>query len=359
MILRSCLRAALVVGAFCAAFMWGAPNPALAGHPHGGGGTALMLFDGPIYAGHNNGFAEGPVGTLATFELRYMNQPPANWVVGGNADLWLYRVQNEAAGDHTCSGTPGAIHIGAMPSLSSSGGSTLNFIWPAAANDSAGPDFGACVHQSGAPAAYEFSTDLDSFQYFRVLTHAPATLSVSPTVVHRGDTITVTGSNWGPIFSDVPGSAIQMAIGHCNSGNSLGSHTVTTATNGNFSTTFTIPVSAAYGSGVQACAASDYQHIDNLSGASQTPPTFQIVPLASPTGTIVPPTVTVVATGTTGPNSTTPTPVATPGHGGGGGPCSSGMGVLMSVFLSFIFVSRRRANQLLQAKEPANKAQHE
>ena len=345
MSIRSGMRGGVGVVALCAALFLSIPNSALAAHPHGGGGTPLMLFDSPIYAGHNNGFAEGPVGSFVTFELRAMNQSPVNWLVGGNADLWLYRVQNEALGDHTCSGTPGAIHIGAMPVLNGSGGSTLGFIWPSAANDSAGPDFGACVHQSGAPAQYEFSTDLSSFEYFRVLTHAPATLAVSPTVVHRGDTITVTGHNWGPIFSDVPGSTIQVAIGQCNSGSSLGGSDVTSATGGDFSLSFTIPNATAYSNSVQACASSDYQHIDNLGGTSQTPPSFQIVPITPPTATTLPPTATPAATATP---THTPTPVPTPGHGGG--PCSSGMVVMLSAFLSLIFISRRRTNQILRAK---------
>jgi len=309
--------------------------------PAGGSGP-LIEFSGPIYAGLNNGFPYAPVGAPTTVALRGMNQAPYNWLVGSPADVWLYPQQHHTGADHSCSAPSGSVHIGATAALDGTGSAaTATFNLPLVYTNAAGPDYGICVAQAGTATPYVFSTDIETFGgNVYVYNNAPPTLSVTPTTVHPGDTVTVSGNNWGIIKPGLSESFIQVAIGHCNSGFSLGGATVSTLDgSGHFAVNFTIPASATPQTGVQACAASSFQHIDNLANANAPPPTFAII--ASAAATPVPPTATPGVSST--PTAAgTPAPMPTPGHKGGGAPCSSGMVAMFGFVGGIVWLARRR-----------------
>ncbi len=345
--LQSFLAIALLAGAIALV-----PTGAAQAQSIGGTTNPYISFDAPIYPGHNNGFAEGPVGALTTLSLHNMTAAPVGWSAGATANVWVYPAQT--APHSTCSGTPGSVNVGATSPLDSSGGASLQFVWPGTAPMSAGPDYGACVSQGGAVF---FSTVLDVnagvgfYDRIYILTNAFPTLAVAPLAVTPGGTVTVTGTNWGPIFPDVSDSAIAVAIGHCNSGFSLGGATVTALSGGAFSVSFTIPASQTPTTGVQACAASGYQHIDALTGTDQAPPSFDIVAAPAPHPATPTPVPTHVPTPVPTPvPAHTPTPVPTPGHSGGG-PCSSGMVALFGGCMALVFVSRRTQRRMQQRME--------
>ncbi len=330
-------RAGVVLGALGLALLGLAGGTAHAAVPQGGAGP-LIMFSGPIYPGLDNGFAFSPVGAPTTVTLRGMNQAPYNWHVGGTADVWVYPLHSHTAADHTCAAAPGVVHIGATGALDGTGrAETPTFNLPLAFTQAAGPEYGACVSQAGTTTPYAFSTDVDLDNgRISVYNNAPPTLSVSPATVHPGGTVTVTGDHWGYIRPAISETNIQLAIGHCNSGFSLGS--ATESTDGeHFSFVFTIPASATPQTGVQACGASGYQHIDNNPNSNGAPPTFDIV--AASVATPVPPSATPTPS-----SAATPVPTPTPGHKGGGGPCGSGMVMMLSFCGGIFWLARRRGS---------------
>ncbi|MBA3824667.1 MAG: hypothetical protein H0X24_12330 [Ktedonobacterales bacterium] len=328
-------RAGVALSIFALALL-AAEGGTVAASPQGGSGP-LIQFSGPIYPGMNNGFPYAPVGAPTTVALRGMNQAPYSWLVGHPADVWLYPQHNHSGADHACSAPAGSVHIGNTSALDGTGSATTaTFNLPPAYTNAAGPDYGICVAQAGTATPYVFSTDIEDLGgNIFVYNNAPPSLHVTPTTVHPGGTVTVAGNNWGIIQAGLSDSFVQVAIGHCNSGFSLGGTTVNALSgSGNFSVTFTIPASATPQTGVQACAASAYQHIDNNANANGAPPTFAIVATAAAT----PPS----ATPTTPPVAGTPTPIPTPGHKGGGAPCSSGMVAMFGFVGGIVWLARRR-----------------
>lgn len=129
---------------------------------------------------------------------------PQNWQIDSNAKVYLVSVAH-VSDPTNCSQTPGAILI---YTEQSTGSGILNlsysFTWPNNATIAAGGQYYAvCLHPTHATGAgadvYSYDggpLDNTNKTVYRVLSDLDPIISVSPTSVYDGQTVTVTGRNW-------------------------------------------------------------------------------------------------------------------------------------------------------------------
>jgi|GEM_PF-5059022 len=305
---RSMLHSIVIFGVIILALGAGITGTGQASAHVARGGSGATFNFLPVYAGKNSGDAIGAVGSNAGLEVSSITSA-YGWPTGSNVDVSIVALQSENS-DGTCGGAA-YTSLGTYPIAAISSGSfTATFIWPAAATKSAGPVYAACLKPTGTAGGWKTSAkagDVGNPGTFTVTTDAPAMLALTPTELHRGETLTVTGKNWLPIYNSAGiDTHVSVTIGKCNSGVSLGGTPPTVGGDGSFSATFIIPDTADLTT-YEACAFTNggAQAVDHNPGSSQTPPTFQVLETAPtatavpPTATAIPPTPTVAATSTT------------------------------------------------------------
>lgn len=287
------------------------------GRARAANGGPQIVFASPIYAGRNNGNAEGPVGADVSVQ-------GSGWTPGGGAvTISLTDAQDDAAsgGPGRSCLSPSATHIaisGLAPvNVDSSGNFTASFLWPDAANK-VGHTYWACGQQSG------FEPGVSSYT---VLSAQPPALSVSASSVVVKGTVTVTGQNWVPGNQPITVSIVPcLACGPAYQQ----TQTVTAASDGTFSVAMTIPDAAAVGTKLYVIAS-------NQSSDPALPPALVVnTPPGAPQITLVDqPTPTPTSTAApTATNTPAPTRVA-----GGGGTNSNGSSTgLLIVLLSALGV---------------------
>ena len=252
---------------------------AVPGRAQAAGSGAKITFAAPIYAGQNNGYAEGPVGTFVTVQ-------GSGWTAGGgNVTITLADEQND-------SGQPGSACTNGSSTVSIPGFSsqpvdgsgnfmTATFQWPAAAGTK-GHDYWACGTQGGAK-----STGVDKFF---VLSANPPSLSLASTTAVPGSVIAVSGTNWLP-----GGVNIIVIIAPCVACEPpyASNAQVTASGSGTFSVDVQVPQAAPVGTTLYASA----QNVDSgnppndgaLTTGTSTSAQFTVASDATPTVT---PTVT-------------------------------------------------------------------
>lgn len=277
------------------------------------GGGPQIKFAAPIYAGQNNGFAEGPVGAVVSVQ-------GSGWTPGGGTvTITLADEQNDTASQPGSACTNGSQAV-SIPGLNpqtpdGSGNFTASFQWPAAAGTK-GHAYWACGTQASATAA--------GVDKFTVLSANPPSLVVAGGEPFAGSTISVGGENWLP-----GGINITVIIAPCVACEPPYSSNAqaTSDGNGNFSVTVQVPPAAPVGTTLYVSA----QNVDSnnsansgaLNAGNPPSPATQFTVPAQPTPTPTP---------TTAPSPTpTSTPTATSGAGGTGGNTntSSGNAVLI------------------------------
>jgi hypothetical protein len=259
-----------------------------------------IVFVSPIYAGRNNGNAEGPVGANVSVQGTGWDNR------AGPVTIQVVDAKNDAAAGGpgmACqnSGVP-KINIPGLAPVPVDGSGNFaatSFLWPSAAN-TVGHSYWVCgVQQASGNTAPGVSS-------YTVLSAQPPALSVSATSVAIKGTVTVSGQNWVPgnqpiTVSIVPCLACDAAYQQ--------TQTVTAANDGTFSLPMTLPDAATAGTKLFVVAS-------NQSSDPALPPALvvnappgapQIAVVDQPTPT---PTNTVVPTATN-----TPAPTRVPGGG--------------------------------------------
>ncbi|HEY7349012.1 MAG TPA: hypothetical protein VH599_11935 [Ktedonobacterales bacterium] len=288
-------------------------------------GGPQIKFTAPIYAGQNNGFAEGPVGTNVSVQ-------GSGWTAGGG-DVTMTLADE----GHDTSGQPGSACQNGSPTVSipnlgpqplgtagnPSDGFTAIFEWPAGAG-AKGHSYWACGTQGGTTAP--------GVDKFTVLSANRPAVKITVSQAFPGSTITVTGQNWLP-----GGIQVGVIIAPCVACDSqiISGVTVNSNANGSFSAAAQVPPAAPIGSTLFVSAQSIDQANPNNSGALST-------------GTSMSTRFTVVAQPTPTPTPTsTPTPTATPtstapgtanGEGNGGNTNGSSSDTVLVVLLAALGV---------------------
>lgn len=232
----SALAMAMVVAL---ALGWSAP-PAHAGGGCGTTQACIHWSSSMIYAGHNSGFPEGPVGEHASvtgegftpsehISLRLVqgdvNNPP-----GGGSAYEFCKL-----------GSPRVDGVATGIIADSAGHFSADFIWPVAANSG---EWSVCAVDtaSGFPAPLGAGSIDDG--PFSVLSGIAPSLTLSSATVHPGGSIKVTGHHW------LPGQdQIFVYAGPCADcgGTPLATDTVNSNGSGIFTATLTFSASAEPG----------------------------------------------------------------------------------------------------------------
>jgi hypothetical protein len=154
--------------------------------------TPKIVFTAPVYAGQNNGFAEGPVGTSVA--VRGTGWMPAGSVDVGPVTISLVDMDNDTEGSPGSACQNGAPQI-VLPlvdstiATDSTGTFTSAFDWPPEAGE-AGHSYWACGTQGDMTSA--------GVDYFTVLSPNPPSVLITATQAAPGSMLTVTGRNWLP-----------------------------------------------------------------------------------------------------------------------------------------------------------------
>ncbi|HEU5369290.1 MAG TPA: hypothetical protein VFU69_12535, partial [Ktedonobacterales bacterium] len=256
-------------------------------HAHAGSGSPKVTFVAPIYAGQNNGFAEGPVGTNVSVQ-------GSGWTGGGgDVTISLADEQNDTSGQpgSACTnGSPTVPIAGLSQPVDSSGNFTFapTFQWPAAAGVQ-GHSYWACGTQGGAT-----SQGVDKFT---VLSSASPSIAISVAQAAVGSNITVDGQNWLPAGITV--NVIIAPCVACEPPYSSSAQATSTGSTGSFSVSVQVPFGATVGTVLYVSA----QNVDPSNDANNG---------ALTTGASKSTGFTVVAQATPTPTpTTTPTPNAT------------------------------------------------
>jgi hypothetical protein len=235
---RGALGALVIAGAL--ALVWAATPVAHAGGGCGTTQACIHWSSDMIYAGHNNGFPEGPVGEHASvsgegftahehINLRLVqgdvNNPPGGGSAYEFCKLGYPRVDGVVTGIIA----------------DSSGHFSADFTWPAAANSG---EWSVCAIDTavGFPAPLGAGS-IDDGPFSVLSGHAPS-LVLSKTTVHPGGSVTVTGHHW------LPGQdQIFVYAGPCADcgGTPLATAMVTSNGSGIFTATLTFAASATPG----------------------------------------------------------------------------------------------------------------
>src|SRR2546428_3688203 len=147
-----------------------------------GSGPIIHWDSTMIYAGQNNGYPWGPVGE--------------NTIVHGekftpNQQLRLMLVQGDSNTDATICKTSG-VSVGTI-TTDASGTFQQNFAWPASAGQ-VNQKYSICSLLLADASVVSNQDDGP----FTVLSASPPSISVTPTSLVAGNTVTVTGQNWVP-----------------------------------------------------------------------------------------------------------------------------------------------------------------
>ncbi len=299
---RGAVSALVMVLAGALALAWAAPLA----HAGGGCGTTQACIhwsSDMIYAGHNNGNPEGPVGEHASvtgegftpsehISLRLVqgdvNNPP-----GGGSAYEFCKL-----------GYPRVDGVATSIIADSTGHFTANFTWPTAANSG---EWSVCAIDtvSGFPAPLGAGSIDDG--PFSVLSGNAPSLVLSSVTVHPGGSVTVTGHHW------LPGQdQIFVYAGPCADcgGTPLATDTVTSNGSGIFTATLSFSASAKPGKYIVSA------HTQNGVLDTFTSGPHITVALA-PTPTPMPTATATVA----------PIPTATVASGGGSSSAGSSAGI--------------------------------
>ena len=266
-----------------------------------------ITFASPVYAGQNNGFAEGPVGAVVTVN-------GSGWAsAAGPVSIDLVDTQLDAAGQSgsACTSAPAnkRVEIADLQpnpvTVSKTGSFTATFTWPSGAN-AVGHSYWACGGQGGATFP---GTDK-----YTVLGANPPSLSIgNNTTIPVKSTITVKGKNWLPGNQQI--TVLLTPCVNCDAQPLLTQNT-TAGSDGSFSLDITLPDQVTAGTTVYVIAsnqasAPDLQPALIVNGQNNAP---KITVVDQPTATPTPsPTVT-----------NTPVPTRTTSSGSGTGNTSNG-----------------------------------
>jgi hypothetical protein len=298
-------------------------------------GSTVQLY--PTYpnasdAGTPNGLAAVGQYIRANIAIPQPYSNPSWTSQGFYIDLYLAEVHHEGA---SCAASPPAIQVdrqlnGGGNELLYSGGTES---WPAAANSTAygSPYYALCTHVEIPPnQASQFSVpdyftggpadiNTDNHIYKVISDHAP-TATPSATTIAQGQTLTVTGHNWIPVYPDQPDTRVGVYLYEIPQ---PGVEVDFTGTQppvdamGNFSISF--PITSVYPPGRYYYAAVGSANV-NLFGKSGIvgPFNFQVVASQSGRGSVgTAPTATANPTGSpTALAAATASPTTTPMVGG-------------------------------------------
>ena len=198
----------------------GAGQHLMDGLPAGSKVTLFPAYPSASDAGTPNGLAS--VGQPANFRIT-IPQPVTSpsWTEQGyTVDISIVEVHHEGA---TCAQSEPAIKVISMVSNTSNELAVENgFAWPAAATSTAygSPYYALCTHVdvtssqftvpdyfTGGPADINTTNNI-----FKVISdHAPG-VKLSPTPVAVGETLTVTGFDWVPVYADQSNTTVGVNI---------------------------------------------------------------------------------------------------------------------------------------------------
>jgi hypothetical protein len=267
-------------------------------------GGPKIVIAAPIYAGQNNGNAEGPVGATVSVQ-------GVGWAVtSADVQVTLADAQNDTSGQPGSACQNGSPQV-SIPGLSQqppdgSGNFSTSFVWPAAAA-ATGHSFWVCGQQGGTTAP--------GVSTFTVLSSNPPSLTIGDdSQAFPGGTITVTGQNWLP--GNQPITVVVTPCLNCDPGY-MSSSTANAAADGSLNITLNVPAQARVGNQLYVTAG-------NASSDPSLPPAlivhdpsnaprFTVIARVSPTPT---PTATPSPTPTVG---VTATATSTPQGGAAGG----------------------------------------
>ncbi len=254
---------------------------------HASGGPQVVIT-APIYAGQNNGSAEGPVGATVSVQ-------GSGWAVtSADVQMTLADEQNDT------SGQPGSACQNGSPKLSipglaaqppdGSGNFSASFVWPAAAA-ATGHAYWVCGQQGGTTAP--------GVSAFTVLSSNPPSLTVSDdSQAFPGGVIKVSGQNWLP--GNQPITIVVTPCLNCDPAYTS-TATVNAAADGSLTATVNVPTQAKIGDQLYITAA-------NASSDPSLPPALAVNdPSDAPRF--------IVTTQATPTPTTTPSPTPTVGAG--------------------------------------------
>jgi hypothetical protein len=256
-------------------------------------GGPQVVIAAPIYAGQNNGNAEGPVGATVSVQ-------GSGWAVtSADVQMTLADAQNDTSGQPGSACQNGAPQV-SIPGLSqqppdSSGNFTASFVWPAAAAATE-HSYWVCGQQGGTTAPGVSS--------FTVLSSNPPSLTISDdSQAFPGGTVKVSGQNWLP--GNQPITVVVTPCLDCGPG-FTSTATVTAAADGSLNATVNVPTQAKVGNQlyvIASNASSDPSLPPALNvNAPSNAPRFTVPSQSAPTPT---PTATPSPTPTSGATATT------------------------------------------------------
>ncbi len=292
------------------------------GRARAANGGSQINFISPIYAGQNNGFAEGPVGAVVTVA-------GSGWAsAAGPITIDLVDTQLDASGQpgSACTSAPANKRVAISDLQPSPLKADKNddfiatFTWPAGAN-TVGHSYWACGGQGGATFP---GTDK-----YTVLGANPPSLSIgNTTTIPVKSTITVKGQNWLP--GNQPVTVMLAPCLACDA-QPLLTQSTTAGNDGAFSVDITLPDQVTAGTSLYVIASNNasspqVQPALMVNGQNNAP---KITVVDQPTATPTPsPTVT---------NTPVPTRTTTGGAGTGNTSNGSSNGLLI-VLLSALGV---------------------
>lgn len=187
-------------------------------------GSSVQLT--PTYSTHTGSIPTVSVGQGTTFNvvIPIQNCGGTCWVDQGYPiDVYIVEVNHEGE-PNSCSQSPAAIKM-----LTTRNGTAFNlqvgdgFAWPSSATSTAfgSPWYAICIHVE-VPKNSQFypkpdfvtgaAADEGTNNVYKVICdHAPAD-SVSPLQLTQGQSVTVTGHYWVPVYSDVPETVVHVSI---------------------------------------------------------------------------------------------------------------------------------------------------
>lgn len=209
--------------ALCALFLSFQQDPSVAQARDNEQNTARVKITRPLV----NGMAVGHPGTKVTITGRGF---------GSNSNVNLYTTPNNDPGKcNNNNGDPGGNGLTPFttnPTINAQGdGSfTLDTTWPDTATTQGTPYYICAISRKSQVIS------INSFTVAQT-----ATITVNQTTANIGDSITVTGSNW------LPPQEITVTLVPSNNDTPIATQTVYPGTDGNFSTSLTIPNNTASG----------------------------------------------------------------------------------------------------------------
>lgn len=278
-----------------------------------------------IYAGQNNGFPEGPVGEHATVHGEGFGAE-----AGVTIDFQLVQGDvNTSPDGEFCKLAGPKVAIPGTTTVSSSGTFDFSFEWPGGASSNL---WSICAYRDSDHTTI-FNIDDGPFS---VLSPNPVGVTVAPSTVAPGGSVTVTGHSF------VPQQLVHVIIASCvNCGGATVLGTADVTSNGSNTDSFsvTIPIHSDAPPGAYKVGAFSANGLLDTGPAGAQSLTVQAAPTATPAPTVTPaPTPTTAA-------PAAPTPSASDG---GGTALLIVLGLVVVVLLAALagalvyFLTRRR-----------------